>query len=100
MSSSLPLVNTCISPFQHLSPEFEQRANHGDNIQFNIAPPIRALSTHLEITPSTLTGNELKPPYIYVTKTTTCYMVTDPLLLQKGHIRVKDVDSQPNETLG
>jgi len=100
LSASLPLVNTCTSPFQHLSPEFEQRANHGDNIQFNIAPPIRALSTHLEITPSTLTGNELKPPYIYVTKTTAFYMVTDPPLLQKGHIHIKDVDFQPDGSLG
>jgi len=44
-------------------------------------------------------GNELKPPYIYLTKTTTCYMVTDPPLLQKGHIHVKDVDSQLDGTL-
>ena len=38
----------------------------------NIAPPTRALATHPETLPSTLAGNELKPPYIYVTKTTTC----------------------------
>ena len=81
LSSSLPFVNTFVSPFQHLSPESKQRANHEDNIQFNIAPPTRCLGIHPKTTPSILTGGELKPPYIYITKTTICYMVIDPPLL-------------------
>jgi len=47
------------------------------------------LGTYRETTPSTLTGNELKPPYIYVTKTTTCYMVIDPPLLKKDTSTLK-----------
>ena len=100
MSSSLPLANTCILLFQHLSPESEQQANHRDDVHFNITPPTRALGTHPETTPSTPMGNELKPSYIYVIKTITCYMVTDPCLLQKRHIHIKDLDSQPDGTLG
>jgi len=63
-SSSSPFIHTSVSPFEHLSSESEQRANHGDNVQLNIAPPTRTLAAHPETTPSTLSDNELKPAYL------------------------------------